>query len=74
MGSNVNLKLENMRRLPRFPNWLSVSIFASASVALLQVACQPNQSKEYRGWENYGGSKDMIRYSSLTQIDVHMKS
>lgn len=34
------------------------------------VACK-NNAKEYSGWGNYGGSKDNIRYSSLTQIDTN---
>lgn len=40
--------------------------FALASI----VSCSNNEPNNYTGWSNYGGSKDMIRYSSLTQIDT----
>lgn len=36
---------------------------------LLVFACNSVKEKEYRGWEAYGGSAEMIRYSSLTEID-----
>ncbi len=38
---------------------------------LLLFACQSATNKEYRGWEAYGGSSEMIRYSSLTEIDTN---
>lgn len=38
---------------------------------LLLFACQSAPIKEYRGWEAYGGSSEMIRYSSLTEIDTN---
>ena len=35
----------------------------------LIVACKQSE-KEYTSWNNYGGSKENIHYSSLTQIDT----
>src|SRR5438309_8739744 len=29
-----------------------------------------HKENDYSGWSNYGGSKDNIHYSSLTQIDT----
>ncbi|HNP23318.1 MAG TPA: PQQ-binding-like beta-propeller repeat protein [Panacibacter sp.] len=46
-----------------------IIFFAFWLVAL--AACNSNQQNAYTGWPNYGGSKDMIRYSSLTQIDTN---
>src|SRR5207249_2792042 len=36
----------------------------------LFVSCK-SKEKDYSNWNNYGGTKDMIRYSSLTQIDTN---
>lgn len=44
------------------PVSLAVVFFAS---------CGSDQQNLYTGWSNYGGTKDMIRYSSLTQIDTN---
>lgn len=40
------------------------------AVVSLFIACTPSAKKEYKNWEIYGGSKENIRYSSLTQIDT----
>ncbi len=38
---------------------------------LFVSSCKPNTGKLYSGWEVYGGSKQNIRYSSLTEIDTN---
>jgi quinoprotein glucose dehydrogenase len=44
--------------------------FSSAALILFfVVACSPSERK-YTTWENYGGSKDNLHYSSLIQIDT----
>jgi len=40
------------------------------SFVLLLVACQSQRPEPYGAWAVYGGSKDNIHYSSLTQIDT----
>lgn len=37
----------------------------------LCLSCSSSGDNNYTGWSNYGGSKDMIRYSSLTQVDTN---
>lgn len=39
-------------------------------IASIVSGCNSSKEKEYRSWAVYGGSKEMIRYSSLTQIDT----
>ncbi|HTS44477.1 MAG TPA: PQQ-binding-like beta-propeller repeat protein [Puia sp.] len=34
------------------------------------LSCSSNKDKRYSGWEAYGGSRQNIRYSSLTGIDT----
>ncbi len=46
---------------------LSLSCF----FALLILAGCKESKKDYTTWNVYGGSKEMIRYSSLTQIDTN---
>ncbi|HKP32137.1 MAG TPA: hypothetical protein VJT83_05400, partial [Chitinophagaceae bacterium] len=36
----------------------------------LLVGCS-NAENKYSNWSNYGGTKEMSRYSSLTQIDTN---
>ena len=38
-------------------------------ILVFVVACSQSE-KKYTTWENYGGSKDNLHYSSLTQIDT----
>jgi quinoprotein glucose dehydrogenase len=45
---------------------LSVTILA----ALASCKNTPDQSMNYLGWESYGGSKENIHYSQLTEIDT----
>ncbi|HEY6901788.1 MAG TPA: PQQ-binding-like beta-propeller repeat protein, partial [Puia sp.] len=46
----------------------SISIF----ILLLLSACRPEEPRSggYRDWRVYGGSKDNIHYSALTQVDT----
>lgn len=43
-------------------NWLLIFLYLFSS-------CRSKENK-YTSWENFGGSKDNIHYSSLTQIDT----
>ncbi len=45
-------------------------IFAAAVLLGFIVSCQPSARKTYTTWSAYGGSPEMIRYSSLQQIDT----
>lgn len=40
------------------------------TLIILCFASCKQKEKDYSNWNNYGGTKDMIRYSSLTQIDT----
>ena len=37
---------------------------------LLMTSCLDPTKVRYEGWQNYGGTKQMIRYSTLTEIDT----
>lgn len=39
-------------------------------ISVTMLACSDNAEKKYTDWKHYGGSKENIRYSSLTQIDT----
>lgn len=47
-----------------------VPLRLSILLALALSACQQPE-KSYTGWPHYGGSPEMIRYSTLTQIDTN---
>ena len=38
---------------------------------LLFLAACTSPTKQYNTWSTYGGSKEMIRYSSITTIDTN---
>ncbi len=40
-------------------------------ILLLFASCHDEDPKTYTSWSHYGGSKEMIKYSSLTQIDTN---
>ena len=39
-------------------------------LVIFLFSCRPTVSDKHSGWQVYGGSKENIRYSSLTQIDT----
>ena len=39
-------------------------------ISIILIACSETAPKAYEGWSNYGGTKDMIRYSTLTEVDT----
>ena len=45
--------------------------FHLASLLLLLISCNNSEESQYASWPAYGGSPEMIRYSSLTQIDTN---
>ncbi len=45
-----------------------ILFFGILSVTIL--ACRDKEEKKYTDWTSYGGSKENIKYSSLTQIDT----
>ena len=45
-------------------------IILTASFVLIAVSCKYKNDKAYETWENYGGNKENIHYSSLKQIDT----
>ena len=45
--------------------------FHLASLLLLLISCNNSEESQYASWPTYGGSPEMIRYSSLTQIDTN---
>ncbi len=44
--------------------------FSPAIITLFFIASCSRSEKKYTTWNNYGGSKENIHYSSLTQIDT----
>lgn len=45
-------------------------ILLAISIPLIFSSCKQKNEANYEAWENFGGSKDNIHYSSLTQIDT----
>jgi quinoprotein glucose dehydrogenase len=43
----------------------------AAFVFLSVVSCKSTTQKEFTTWKIYGGTKEMIRYSSLSQVDTN---
>jgi len=41
-------------------------------IFLLVVFCKSTTQEEFTTWKVYSGTKEMIRYSSLSQIDGHI--
>ena len=39
-------------------------------ISAICIGCSDARFEKYAGWENYGGTKEMIRYSSLKEIDT----
>ena len=39
--------------------------------SVVLFSCNTEKEKSYNSWPVYGGSNEMIRYSSLTQIDTN---
>jgi quinoprotein glucose dehydrogenase len=52
-------------------NRLTVCLTCLTMITLLPAACNNLPKKNYTGWSNYGGTKEMIRYSALTQVDTN---
>ena len=50
----------------RLPECLSCFI----TITTLFIACNNQSGDLHTGWSNYGGTKEMIRYSSLAQVDT----
>ncbi|MEO6843687.1 MAG: PQQ-binding-like beta-propeller repeat protein, partial [Ginsengibacter sp.] len=44
--------------------------FLSIIVSMLMPSCASNQENPYKNWNVYGGTKDALHYSSLTEIDT----
>ena len=44
--------------------------FFSVIVVLIGISCRQNQKKFYENWKVYGGTKDAMHYSSLTEVDT----
>ncbi|HEY4151276.1 MAG TPA: PQQ-binding-like beta-propeller repeat protein, partial [Chitinophagaceae bacterium] len=51
---------------------MNSKFWGSATVLLLSAlsSCHPGTADKYREWNVYGGSKEAIHYSSLTQVDT----
>ena len=47
------------------------SIFFLISFIVIISSCKQNEKKSFSGWATFGGSKENIHYSSLTQIDTN---
>jgi quinoprotein glucose dehydrogenase len=43
---------------------------AAIVFAAVVISCNSSNKKEYKDWNAYGGGKDNLHYSSLTQIDT----
>jgi quinoprotein glucose dehydrogenase len=51
--------------------YLNVSRTSSFSLLIFLIAsCTSHPQKDYKDWQVYGGTKESIRYSSLTEIDT----
>lgn len=54
-----------------FPKRLLMKkLFLLALIVAIFYSCENNKKPSYTGWPAYGGSPEMIRYSSLKQIDT----
>ncbi len=51
-------------------NSIQLCAFVSLWFCILLTSCQ-SKEKAYTSWSHYGGSPEMIRYSTLTQIDTN---
>ena len=66
-------KPNSNRFFPIFPGVFTTRVwtfFIMAYLAISIYSCNSEPSSAYTTWTNYGGTKEMIRYSSLTQIDT----
>jgi quinoprotein glucose dehydrogenase len=45
-----------------------VNALSAALIAM--VSCSDKTEKKYEDWNNYGGTKEMIRYSTLREVDT----
>lgn len=59
----------------RYSGWLTTSysiivIGLRLVITACILSCSSNQQTKYESWAVYGGSKESIHYSSLTQIDT----
>lgn len=53
-------------------NYFLISLRTVLAFAFLSIiSCTSNTEKEFTSWKVYGGTKEMIRYSSLSQIDTN---
>ena len=57
----------NLTRLTHFQQVLNAVII---SVGIMSVSCSPDSGNRYTTWRATGGSKENIRFSTLTQIDT----
>ncbi|MEO6720008.1 MAG: PQQ-binding-like beta-propeller repeat protein [Ferruginibacter sp.] len=55
----------------RFNHLLLGSQRIAAFVVLSIISCKSATENKFTSWEIYGGTKEMTRYSSLTQIDTN---
>src|SRR6188474_2311289 len=52
-----------------YPGMKNILLTTSLSLFIFS-ACKNNNPGAYTGWEVYGGTKEGIRFSSLTEIDT----
>ena len=42
----------------------------TVAFSIMLSACSEVDNKKYEDWNNYGGTKEMIRYSTLKEVDT----
>ena len=47
-----------------------LALYCFLVVTLVIISCRSSNNQDHASWEVYGGSKENIHYSSLTQIDT----
>lgn len=48
-----------------------LSLFFTVFITFMISSCTSNQNDSYKNWNVYGGTKDALHYSSLTEIDTN---